>query len=97
MFRLLLTMVLGAGLVACSGEDKKEAAPAQAASAAAINLPASSIVVAKIRGVRPSFEYPAVVEAVQLARIRPEISAVVKAIHVSAGLTVQKGDLLLEF
>ena len=97
MFRLLLTMVLGAGLVACSGEDKKEAASGQTAAPAAINLPSSSIVVAGIREVKPSFEYPAVVEAVQLARIRPEISAVVKAIHVSAGLTVQKGDLLLEF
>ncbi len=97
MFRLLLTVVLGAGLVACGGEDKKETASAQAAAPAAINLPSSSIVVAGIREVRPSFEYPAVVEAVQLARIRPEISAVVKAIHVSAGLMVQKGDLLLEF
>lgn len=97
MLRLLMTVVLGVGLVACAGDDKKQAAQGQTAAPAAINLPASSIVVAGIKEVRPSFEYPAVVEAVQLARIRPEISAVVKAIHFSPGLTVNKGDLLLEF
>jgi RND family efflux transporter MFP subunit len=94
MIRILISVVLGLGLVACGGDNKT--GPETASAPATINLPASSIVVAGIREVRPSFEYPAVVEATQLARIRPEISAVVKKIHFSPGITVQKGDLLLE-
>lgn len=97
MCRYLLAFVVVVGLVACGGDDKERSAQGQIKASAAINLPASSIVIAGIQEVRPSFEYPAVVEAVQLARVRPEISAVLKKIHFTPGKTVNKGDLLLEF
>ena len=47
--------------------------------------------------VSPAFEFPAAVEPVQLARVRPEITATLKAIHFSPGDMVEKGELLLEF
>ena len=95
MYRLFIVFLLGVGLVACS--DNKQAAPPSTKDAAAINLPSTSIVEATVREVSPAFEFPAVVEAVQLARVRPEITATVKAIHFSPGDMVEKGELLLEF
>lgn len=95
MIRTLLLLTLLPGLLAC-GESKQSSAP-QASAPAAINLPATSIVEATVREVSPSFEFPAVVEAVQLARVRPEVSATVKAVHFSPGDMVEKGQLLLEF
>ena len=80
MCRYLLAVLVVVGLVACGGEDKEKSVQEQTKASAAINLPASSIVIAGIKEVRPSFEYPAVVEAVQLARVRPEISAVLKSL-----------------
>ena len=92
---LIVTVVLALGLAACGGDKTAETKAVE--KAPAMHLPASAIVVAGVREVRPSFEYPAVVEAVQLARVRPEISAVVSKIHFAPGETVEKGDLLLEF
>ena len=88
MYRIIFTLALAGVLVAC-GDSKQEqsAAPAQPQ---VINLPASSIVEATVRAVRPSFEFPAVVEAVQLARVRPEVTATLKTIHFSPGETVKK-------
>lgn len=96
MLRILLLVLIGTGLVACGGSEKAVDA-AKPAAAAATNLPSSSIAVAAIREVHPSFEFPAVVEAVQMARVRPEISAVVKKVHFSPGQMVEEGQLLLEF
>ena len=95
MQKILSVSLLCVCLAACGGD--KQTGPAAPEKAPAVNLPANAIVVAGVREVRPSFEYPAVVEAVQLARVRPEISAVVAKIHFSPGQTVEKGDLLLEF
>lgn len=95
MLRVPILCLLAVGLLACS--DDKQAMPSSATDAAAINLPSASIVAATVREVSPAFEFPAVVEAVQLARVRPEITATVKAIHFSPGDMVEKGQLLLEF
>lgn len=95
MFRILLLVVLGGTLAACGeSENTGQAAPV---APPAVNLPVSSIAIASIRKVHPSFEYPAVVEAVQLARVRPEVSAVIKKIHFTPGAMVEKGELLIEF
>jgi RND family efflux transporter MFP subunit len=95
MRHILLMVLLGAGLVACG--ESKQAGKAGPAEPTVIILPATSVFTATVREVNPSFEFPAVVEAVQLARVRPEISATVKKVHFSPGELVSKGDLLLEF
>ena len=91
----VLGLLSGIGLLGCGGADDgpSEGPPA----VAAVNLPADSIAVAQTRTVNPSFEYPAVVEALQKARVRPEVSAVLRKIHFSPGQMVEEGDLLLEF
>ena len=48
------------------------------------------------RSFSPSFSHPGVIEAIQSAKIRPAISAIIKANHFSAGQMVDKGDLLVE-
>ncbi|MCK5880824.1 MAG: biotin/lipoyl-binding protein, partial [Sinobacterium sp.] len=48
------------------------------------------------RSFRPSFSHPGVIEAIQSAKVRPAISAIIKAYHFSAGQMVAKGDLLIE-
>ena len=45
---------------------------------------------------KPSFELPAVVEAVQMARVRPEITATIKEILFSPGQMVSEGQVLME-
>ena len=95
MRRILLIVLLGTGLIACG--ESKQAGKAEKTEPTAIVLPSTSIFAATVREVSPSFEFPAVVEAVQLARVRPEISATVKKVHFTPGQMVTKGDLLLEF
>lgn len=60
-------------------------------------LPASALSVAEQRNVRPSFEFPAVVEAIQTADYRAQISAVIETIHFTPGQMVTEGDLMIEF
>jgi RND family efflux transporter MFP subunit len=95
MYRLLLIALLGAGLLACG--DPHEVTKAEAEGPVVINLSSDSLVEARVREVAPSFEFPAVVEAVQLARVRPEVSATIKKVHFSPGEMVEQGQLLIEF
>ncbi|WP_240732905.1 efflux RND transporter periplasmic adaptor subunit [Halioglobus maricola] len=94
MLRILMPLMLGITLAAC-GESGKEG-PVAPAESTAIKIASDSIAVAAKRLVRPSFELPAVVEAVQMARVRPEISATIREIKFSPGQMVEEGDVLME-
>jgi RND family efflux transporter MFP subunit len=80
-----------------SGCGKQEpAAPDASATPLARPIAASAVVKAERRTLRPGFELPAVIEAVQSASIRPEVSATLKATHFSPGDVVEEGKLLVE-
>lgn len=82
-------------LSACSpsGEEVKK----PQATDSGFPLPSSAIVIAKTQTVQPSFEFPAVTEAIQSSGTRAMVSAEIRAIHFSPGQLVEKGALLLEF
>ena len=90
--RLLALPLLAMILSACGKED----APPAPEGPVALPLPESSVSVATVRTLQPSFEHPGIVEAVQQAKIQPEVSATIKAIHFSAGDIVEADQLLLE-
>ena len=62
----------------------------------AIPLPASAVHVTDRRKIQPQFRHPGVIEALQEARIRPQVTARLVATHFSAGDLVEEGDLLVE-
>lgn len=86
-----LVMILGA----CSPPGEEEEKPQ--ATEAGFSLPSSAIVIAQMQTVQPSFEFPAVTEAIQSAETRAMVSAEIIAIHFSPGQMVEKDTLLLEF
>lgn len=46
--------------------------------------------------IHPSFEHPARMEAIQVASVRPILSAQISGLHITAGDIVEQGDLLVE-
>lgn len=96
--KLTLGLLLAGTLaIAISGCDKTEQQQTATETAPqAIPLPASAVVVTSRRKIQPQFRHPGVIEALQEALIRPEISARLLATHFSAGDLVEKGDLLVE-
>lgn len=62
----------------------------------AIPLPASAVQVTSRRKIQPQFRHPGVIEALQEALIRPQVSARLLATKFSAGDIVEEGDLLVE-
>jgi RND family efflux transporter MFP subunit len=90
----LLTLSVAIALAGC-GKDPATETPA-ATGPAALPIPASSVSLVEKRMVRPSFSYPGVIEALQQALVRPEVSARLIATHFSAGDVVEKGALLVE-
>ncbi len=91
----LLTACLFAAVVSACGKQQP-AAPDASAEPVARPIAATSVVMAERRTLRPGFELPAVIEAVQSASIRPEISATLKATHFAPGDLVEEGQLLVE-
>lgn len=87
-------LLLLATLWACG--EKTAETPAGGVTPAAVTLSGSAVMIAQTRTIYPSFELPAMLESVQSARIRPEVSAAVTANHFTAGDTVTEGDLLVE-
>lgn len=81
-------------LTACD-RSENAAAPAETGPAA-VALTGSDVMVAEVRAIRPEFSLPAIVEAIQSAKIRPQISATLKANHFLAGDLVSEGQLLVE-
>lgn len=92
--KLFTAFLLAAVATGCG--KKEPAAPDASAAPIARPVAASSVVKAELRTLRPSFELPAVIEAVQSASIRPEITATLQAIHFAPGDIVEKGQLLIE-
>jgi RND family efflux transporter MFP subunit len=95
--RPLLMSLICLVIVACGESEPPVDTPSGSAAVAPTILPAAAVVVARVREVHPSFNYPAVVEAVQLARVRAEVSATIQEIHFSPGQLVEEGQLLIEF
>jgi RND family efflux transporter MFP subunit len=95
--RPLLMSLICLVIVACGESEPPVDTPSGSAAVAPTILPAAAVVVARVREVHPSFNYPAVVEAVQLARVRAEVSATIQKIHFSPGQLVEEGQLLIEF
>ena len=93
-YSLFLSALLAVILTGCDkstnelDSDNKGPAP--------VVLSGSAVMVAKMRRIYPEFKLPAIVEAVQSARIKPEISAALTANHFSAGDMVEQGQLLVE-
>jgi len=89
----LLTLPLLALILAGCG--KKEAEP-EVVGPAALPLAESSIATATVRTIQPGFEHPGVIEAVQHAKVKPEVAATISGIRFAAGDIVEKGQILME-
>lgn len=90
--RLLALSLLALTLTGCG---KRDAAP-EATGPVALPLPQSSIAIASLRSIQPGFEHPGVIEAVQQAKVQPEVAATITAIHFAAGDIVEKGQALID-
>jgi RND family efflux transporter MFP subunit len=94
---IMMMLTVTIMMTACGPQDSQPGAQTTVPESSGIPIAASSLYPAELRLVRPSFRYPAVVEAVQYLKARAEISAVIEAVHFSPGELVEKGQLLIEF
>lgn len=95
----LTITILSASFImsACSKSDDQaseskapEAAPPQEV------LQQVKVVTAETRSIQPGFEHPAVIEAVDLAAIKAQISTTIIEVNITPGAMVNKGDLLIK-
>ena len=93
-YKLVLLLLLCVTFAGC-GKSGDEVAVADKGPAA-VMLSGSAVMVAKVRTIYPHFELPAIIEAVQSARVRPELLTFVTANHFTAGDMVKQGQLLVE-
>ena len=91
----IFPMLLASLLLNACDRSQDTATPA-ATGPAAVTLVGSAVMIAEIRSIKPEFTLPAIVEAVQNAKIRPQVSSTVKANHFVAGDIVEEGQLLVE-
>ena len=89
--RWLALITLALILSSCGKQE-----PAATAPVGPPTLASDQLVIAKVRTITPGFEYPAVIEALQNAAIRPEVQAPLRRNHFTAGDLVEKGTLLVE-
>lgn len=84
------------GLLSGCGKST-EAPSSQASAGASLATPIAStaITVTETRTLRPTFELPAITEALQTAEIRPEVQAILREMHFAVGDLVEKDDLLV--
>ncbi|MCP4009446.1 MAG: efflux RND transporter periplasmic adaptor subunit [Proteobacteria bacterium] len=82
-------------LFALAGCDKVED-DADLAKQAPPALQKVSIISTEKRFIQPKFEFPAVIEATQIASIRSQIAAIAIMNHTMPGSLVKKGELLVE-
>jgi RND family efflux transporter MFP subunit len=93
-YKLALSILLVGALAGC-GKSTDEVAPADKGPTP-VMLSGSAVMVAQMRSIYPKFELPAIVEAVQSARVKPEVSTTVTANHFTAGDMVEQGQLLVK-
>jgi RND family efflux transporter MFP subunit len=79
-----------------SGACSKKEEPAAQGPAPLPPIAESALHTASIRTIRPGFTLPGVIEAMQTAEIRPEVSAKLTVNHFRVGALVKEGDLLVE-
>jgi len=91
IFSILLALFI---LNAC--DQSQDKAPIVEAGPAAVTLSGDAVMTAVVRSIRPEFSLPAIVEEVQSAKIRPQVTATIKTNHFTAGDIVTQGQLLVE-
>ena len=84
---IALTVILSS----CDKQEQTAPSPAGPPT-----LTSDQLVIASVRTIRPGFEYPAVIEALQNAAIRPEVQAPLLRNHFIAGDLIEEGQLLVE-
>ena len=90
--QVLFVLVIGA-LSGCGKSTDDQ--PKADAGPAPVMLPGSAVMATQMRSIHAKFELPAIIEAVQSARVKPELSTTVIANHFIAGDMVEKGQLLV--
>ncbi len=93
---LLLAIISLSLLGGCSKSDEEASAANKPKAAAEVALSPEQVGVAESRTVNPEFELTAVTEALQSAKIIPQVSARITKIHFKGGEMVEKGQLLIE-
>ena len=101
--KALPCLVLGVFLlIACEKHEEasmnKTADSQQAKTTAEAPAPPEPVVVVintEMRTIQPGFEYPATIEAVETAAMRPQVAGVVKRRNITPGSLVNEGDLLM--
>lgn len=86
---LACVAICSAVLSACGGAEET-APPAE------LSAPVVEVQAAKMRAVQPTITLPAVVEAMESSRLRPQVSAAVIERHVTPGALVDEGELLYQ-
>jgi membrane fusion protein (multidrug efflux system) len=94
MGRFVIALALSS-LVMLAGCDKSEESTEPAAPVA-VPLNPAQVGTAEARTVKPSFKLTGITEAIQSARVSPQISARVQANHFEGGEIVEQGTLLVE-
>lgn len=94
----LLCLLVASLLLYGCGEDKKEETKNQQQKASPTPPPLIQVVAVETakQKIRPQFEFPVSIEAVEMSAMTPQVTGVVKQKHFSAGQLVTKGDLLME-
>jgi RND family efflux transporter MFP subunit len=92
----LFAILLCSAVLAGCGKSADKAATTAAEVPAARPIAAAAVATAEVRSLQPGFEHPAVIEAMQSASIRAEVSATLVASHFSPGDIVEKDALLVE-
>ena len=95
MFVALGSVLVILSLTGCGDSDAPEQKTAAAAPAATM-LNASAVIVAEKKTLHPEFRLPAVIEAIQQAKIIADVPAPLIKNHFTAGDLVKKGQLLVE-
>jgi RND family efflux transporter MFP subunit len=95
--KMMSGVVLTVTISACGPAEAPPVPETKSTESSRLPIASSSLYTAQTRLVRPSFRYPAVVEAIQFVKARAEISAIIEAIHFVPGQMVEQGDLLIQF
>lgn len=88
---LACTVIAPVLLASCGGSEEP------ATESAALTPPVVEVQAAELRSIQPTITLPAVVEALESSRLRPQVSATVVERHVTPGAIVEAGELLYRF
>jgi RND family efflux transporter MFP subunit len=90
-----LVLILPILLFSCGKSGEESSTSDSTPTIAEAPPPEVRVVKAQKRSIQPGFEYPAVIEAIEQAAIKPQIAATVVERNITPGAMVNKGDLLI--